>query len=165
MQKLPRGSCHLATMVEGAPYPPGRAPCLMGPRWLPSTYPSYHTFLLPPTNTIIQLKHKFQLILLRFSISLLKAALTKLLGGGIVPWYVTPPLVQLVFILVLYSLQICAAQVTLFLSLHVKFMWSKVVLMHDIASRHLQEQLLSLFLSLVHFYFKLLKISENFRKR
>ena len=28
---------------------------------------------------------------------------------GIVPWYVTPPLVQLVFVLVLYSLQICAA--------------------------------------------------------
>ena len=27
----------------------------------------------------------------------------------IVPWYVTPPLVQLVFVLVLYSLQICAA--------------------------------------------------------
>ena len=26
---------------------------------------------------------------------------------------------------------------TLFLSLHVKFIWSKVVLMHDIASRHL----------------------------
>src|SRR4051812_48231120 len=25
--------------------------------------------------------------------------------GGIVPWYVTPPLVQLVFVLVLYSLQ------------------------------------------------------------
>ena len=31
------------------------------------------------------------------------------------------------------------AQVTLFLSLHVKFIWSQVVLMHDIASRHLWE--------------------------
>ena len=39
---------------------------------------------------------------------LLKAPLAKLLGE-IVPWYVTPPLVQLVFVLVLYSLQICAA--------------------------------------------------------
>ena len=29
--------------------------------------------------------------------------------GEIVPWYVTPPLVQLVFVLVLYSLQIFAA--------------------------------------------------------
>ena len=43
-----------------------------------------------------------------FSISLLKAPLAKL-HGEIVPWYVTPPLVQLVFVLVLYSLQICAA--------------------------------------------------------
>ena len=25
------GSCHLATRVEGAPYPPGRAPCLVAP--------------------------------------------------------------------------------------------------------------------------------------
>ena len=46
-------------------------------------------------------------------------------------------MVQLVFVLVLYLLQIFAAVVTLFLSLHVKFIWSKVVLMHDIASRHL----------------------------
>ena len=110
-----------------------------------------------------QLKHEFQLILLRFSISLLKAPFTKLLWG-IVLRYVTPPMVQLVFVLVLYLLQIFASQVTLFLSSHVKFMWSKVVLMHDMASRHLQEQLLSILLSLVHFYFELLKISENFRK-
>ena len=39
---------------------------------------------------------------------LAQAPLTKLLGE-IVPWYVTPPLVQLVFVLVLYSLQIFAA--------------------------------------------------------
>ena len=50
-----------------------------------------------------------------------------------------PPMVQLVFVLVLYSLQIFAAKVTLFLSLHVKFNWSQVVLMHDIVSRHLWE--------------------------
>ena len=56
----------------------------------------------------IQLKPESKLILLLFLISLLKAPLTKLLGE-IVPWYVTPPLVQLVFVLVLYSLQICAA--------------------------------------------------------
>ena len=49
----------------------------------------------------------------------------------------TPPMVQLVFVLVLYLLQIFAAEVTLFLSLHVKFIWSQVVLMHDIVSRHL----------------------------
>ena len=90
----------------GRAHPPGRAPCLVGPWWLPSTYSCTHT-LLPPTNTIIQLKPGSKLILLPFSISLLKAPLTELLGG-IVPWYVTPPLVQLVFVLVLYSLQICA---------------------------------------------------------
>ena len=78
----------------------------------------------------------FLLILLPFSISLLKATLTKLLWG-IVLWYVTPPMVQLVFVLVLYSLQILAALVTLFLSLHVKFMRFQVVRMHVIGSRHL----------------------------
>ena len=54
---------------------------------------------------------------------------------------------------------------TLFLSLHVKFIWSKVVLMHDIASRHLWEWLLSILLSLVHFYFESLKISEIFQRK
>ena len=125
---------------RGEPAPghegPGRAPCLVGPTWPPSTYSCTHPLLLPPTNTKNQLKHEFQPSLLPFSISLLKAPLTKLLGE-IVPCYVTPPLVQLVFVLVLYFLQICAAVVTLFLSLHVKFSWSQVVLMHDIASRHL----------------------------
>ena len=99
---------HLATSVEGAPYPPGRAPCLMGPRWPSSTYPSTHLLPLSHTNPQNQLKHEFQPLLLWFSISLLKAPLAKLLVE-IVPWYVTPPLVQLVFVLVLYSLQICAA--------------------------------------------------------
>jgi hypothetical protein len=78
----------------------------------------------------------FLLILLPFSISLCKAPFAKLFLG-IVHRYVTPPLVQLVFVLVLYILQIFATVVTLFLSLHVKFIWSQVVLMHDIASRHL----------------------------
>src|SRR3954464_2420384 len=36
------GSCHLAMRVEGAPYPPGRAPYLVGPRWRSSTYSSTH---------------------------------------------------------------------------------------------------------------------------
>ena len=84
--------------VEGAPGP------LVGP----STYASTHTLLLPPKKIINQLKHEFQLTLLRFSISLLESPLTKLLWE-IVAWYVTPPLVQLVFILVLYPFQIFAA--------------------------------------------------------
>ena len=100
-------SCHLATRVVGAP--PSRArPCLMGPRWPSSTYPSTHLLPLSHTNPKNQFKHEFQPLLLWFSISLLKAPLAKLLGE-IVPWYVTPPSVQLVFVLVLYSLQICAA--------------------------------------------------------
>ena len=41
-------------------------------------------------------------------ISLLKAPFRKLLWE-IVAWYVTPPLIQLVFVLVLYSLQFFAA--------------------------------------------------------
>ena len=102
------GSCHLVTRVEGVPYPPGRAPCLVGPWWPSSTYPCTHLLPLPHTNTKNQLKHEFQPPLLWFLISLLKAPLAKLLGE-IVPWYVTLPLVQLVFVLVLYSLQICAA--------------------------------------------------------
>ena len=148
----------------GRALPLGRAPCFVGSLWPSSTYSCTHTLLLPPTNTIIQLKHEFQIILLRFSISLLKAPFTKLLWE-IVLWYVTPPMAQLIFVLVLYSLQIFAAQVTMFLSLYVKFMWFQVVLMHDIGSRHLQEQLLSILLSLVHFYLKLLKISEIFQRK
>ena len=86
----------------------GRAPCLVGPRWPSSTYSCTHLLPLSRTNPKNQLKLVFQQLLLRFSISLLKAPLAKLLGE-IVPWYVTPPLVQLVFVLVLYSFQICAA--------------------------------------------------------
>ena len=78
------------------------------------------------------------LILLPFFDLLAQSSIHKLLWE-IVLQYVTPPMVQLVFVLVLYLLQIFAAKVTLFLSLHVKFIWSKVVLMHDIASRHLWE--------------------------
>ena len=51
-----------------------------------------------------QLKPEFLLILLPFSISLLKDPFAKLLWV-IVLRYVTPPMVQLVFVLVLYLLQ------------------------------------------------------------
>ena len=122
--------------------------------------PTHSLFLL---KNPIHLKHEFQLILLRFSISLLKAPFTKLLWE-IVAWYVTPPLVQLVFDLVLYSLQIFAAQVTMFLSLHVEFMRSQAILMHDIGSRHLQEQLLPILFSFIHFYFEVTKNFRIFRK-
>ena len=144
------------------PHPLG-APMSCGPMVAPSTYSCTHTLHLLPKKIPIQLKHEFQLILLRFSISQLKAPFTKLLWE-IVASYVTPPLVQLVFVLVLYSLQIFAAQVTMFLSLVDKFMKSQAILVHDIGSRHLQEQLLSILFSFMHFYFEVTKISENFRK-
>ena len=51
----------------------------------------------------------------------------------------------------------------MFLSLHDKFIWSQVVLMFDIGPRNLWELLLSILLKLVHFYLKLLKISDCFR--
>ena len=49
-----RGVIHLATRVEGAP------PCLVGPRWPSSTYPSTHLLPLSLTNPKNQLKHEFQ---------------------------------------------------------------------------------------------------------
>ena len=75
----------LRTQQEGHPLghegggralPPRRAPCLVGPRWPSSTYSCTHT-LLPPTNTNIHLKPESKLILLPFSISLLKAPFKK----------------------------------------------------------------------------------------
>ena len=51
----------------------------------------------------------------------------------------------------------------MFLSSHVKFIWFQVVLMLDIGSRHLWELMLQILLTLVHFYLKLLKISDCFR--
>ena len=115
---------------------PGCAPCLVGPTWVPLTSSSTHPLRLPPEKIIPLLKPVFLLILLEFSISLCKAPLAKLFWG-IVLQYVTPPVVQLVFVLVLYILQIFAAVVTLFLNLHFQFIWSKVVLMHEIDSSHL----------------------------
>ena len=44
-------------------------------------------------------------------------------------------LLQLVFVLVLYLLQIFLVVVTLFLSLHVKFIWSKVVTWMELCAR------------------------------
>ena len=52
-------SCHLATRVVGAP-PIGHTPCLVGPRWPSSTYPSTHLLPLSHTNPKNQLKHEFQ---------------------------------------------------------------------------------------------------------
>ena len=129
-----------ATWPRGwwAPPPLGRAPLPRGPT-VALLHLSQHPFSSsvshkPEKPTQARVPTTFAVI---FDL-LAQAPLAKLLGE-IVPWYVTPPLVQLVFILVLYSLQILAALVTLFLSFHVKFMRFQVILMHDIGSRHLWE--------------------------
>ena len=136
-----RISCTENTSREQAPghegpgcaHPLGAPPASWAHGGSPPLIPApTHFFFLPKNHYPAQAR-----VLAHFAaISLLKATLTKLLGE-IVPWYVTPPLVQLVFVLVLYSLQILAALVTLFLYLHVKFMRFQVILMHDIGSRHL----------------------------
>ena len=57
----------------------------------------------------------------RISISLLEAPFSKLFRG-IVAWYVTPPFVQLVFVLVVYFLNNQLLLVLLQMSLHVEFL-------------------------------------------
>ena len=92
----------------GRAHNPWARPLSRGPTMAP-----LHLFLHPHSSSSSkkitnQLKHEFYLILLPFSISLCKSPFTKLLWG-IVLRYVTPPMVQLVFVLVLYSLQIFTA--------------------------------------------------------
>ena len=130
-----RGSKHLGTMVQGAPTPLGRAPCLVGPWCPPPLIPAPMLFFFLPKNHYLAQAR----VLAHFAaiFDLLAQSTPHKTALGIVPWYVTPPMVQLVFVLVLYSLQYFAAKVTMFLSLHVKFIWSQVVLMLDIGSRHL----------------------------
>ena len=105
MQKLPEGG------APGGHNPPGRASTpgaplgggVVVPTWAP------HLSLRPtlsPTSRkkfTLALSPEFLLILLPFSISLLEAPFPKLFRG-IVAWYVTPSFVQLVFVLVVYTL-------------------------------------------------------------
>ena len=93
----------------GGHNPPGRARTPMhalvgcGPHVGPLTYlfsPHCH---LPPEKITIALSFVFLLSNPRISISLLEAPFPKLFRG-IVAWYVTPPFVQLVFVLVVYIL-------------------------------------------------------------
>ena len=51
MQKSPRGELPPGHEGGGAPYPPGRAPCLVGPWWPSSTYSCTHLLPLSLTNT------------------------------------------------------------------------------------------------------------------
>ena len=96
-----RGSKHLATRVEGAP--PASWAHGASPPLIPATT---HSLFLPKNNQPAQarvLAHLADIFDLLAQSSIHKTAL------GIVLLYVTPPMVQLVFVLVLYLLQIFAA--------------------------------------------------------
>ena len=124
-----RGPHQLATRVEGMPLtlwaPRGSPPLILAP---------IHSFFLQKKS--LHCSNSCSCSSCCHFRCPAQSPFTKLLWG-IDLRYVTPPMVQVVFVLVLYLLQILAALVTLFLNLHVKFIWSKVVLMHDLASRHL----------------------------
>ena len=97
-----RGGHHLATRVQGAP------PASWTPRGSPPLIlaPTHFVFLQKKSSTSSNPSSSSSCC--HFSISLLKAQFTKLLWG-IVLRYVTPPMVQLVFVLMLYLLQIFGA--------------------------------------------------------
>ena len=119
--------------------PPLGAPSgLVGPTTTHSLIPAAHSLILSPDKVTSLFKPVVLLLCLQFSISLLGTPFLKLFWEFTL-WYLTAPTVQLVFILVFYILQIFTSVVTMFLSLHVEFIGSKVVLMHDIASRHMEE--------------------------
>ena len=108
MQKLPRGELTPGHEGVGRALPPWARPLPREP-----TVALLHLSLHPSSSSASH-KHENPTqarvpapVAVIFDL-LLKAPLAKLLGK-VVPWYVTPPLVQLVFVLVLYSLQICAA--------------------------------------------------------
>ena len=93
---------------RGTPCRGGRAPLARG-----TTVAPLHLFLHPHTSSSSQKNHHpaQARVLAHFAaiFDLLAQSTSHKTAWGIVPWYVTPPMVQLVFVLVLYSLQICAA--------------------------------------------------------
>ena len=94
------GTTHL-----GAPGPPGAPWWVVVPTWAPSLISSSHitTYLQKNITTALSLSLVFLLSNPWISISLLEAPFPKLFRG-IVAWYVTPPFVQFVFVLVVYIL-------------------------------------------------------------
>ena len=92
------GTTHL-----GAPGPPGAPWWVVVPTWAPSLIPSHHIITYLQKKFSIALSPVFLLSNPRILISLLEAPFLKLFHG-IVASYVTPPFVQLVFVLVVYIL-------------------------------------------------------------
>ena len=92
------GTTHL-----GAPAPPGAPWCAVVPTWAPSLISSSHTTTyLQKKSPLLSLSRVLAPEPADFDL-LLEAPFPKLFRG-IVAWYVTPPLVQLVFALVVYTL-------------------------------------------------------------
>ena len=116
-----RRSCHLATRVVGAPPPSGR-PLPRGP-----TVALLHLSFHPHTPSSSH-KHEYPVhtrVRAHFVaiFDILAQSTSHKTAWGIVPWYVTPPLIQLVFAVVVYSLLILLLLVTMKMSLHVEFTW------------------------------------------
>ena len=107
MQKLPRGEMPPGHEGGGRALPPWARPLPRGP-----TVALLHLFLHPHTPSSHKHHYPAQTrVQAHFAaiFDLLAQSTSHKTAWGIVPWYVTPPLVQLVFVLVLYSLQIFAA--------------------------------------------------------
>ena len=92
------GTTHL-----GAPGPPGAPWWVVVSTWAPSLISLHHIITYLQKKISIALSPVFLLSNPRISISLLEAPFPKLFQGT-VAWYVTPPFVQLVFVLVVYIL-------------------------------------------------------------
>ena len=103
MQIISEGGAPGGHNPPGRARTPGRALVGCGPHVGPHTYlfiPNHH---LPPEKISIALFPVFLSSNPRISIYLLEAPFLKLFWG-IVAWYVTPPFVRLVFVLVVYTL-------------------------------------------------------------
>ena len=81
----------------GAPGPSGAPWWVVGPMWAPSLISLAHIITYLQKEISIALSPVFLLSNPRISISLLEAPFPKLFWG-IATWYVTPPLLQLVFV-------------------------------------------------------------------
>ena len=103
MQIIPEGGAPGEHNPPGRARTPRRALVGCGPHVGPLTYlfiPHHH---LPPEKISIALSPMFLSSNPRILISLLETPFPKLFWG-IVAWYVTPPFVQLVFVVVVYTL-------------------------------------------------------------
>ena len=106
LPRVPRIFFEITTFPNSA-HPLGASPVLWAPCGPPPLIPApTHSFFLPKNHQRAQTRVLAHLAAVLTS--LLKASLIKLLWG-IVLRYVTPPMVQLVFVLMLYSLQIFVA--------------------------------------------------------